>query len=84
MARLTSEDESGGLPEATTYPRNIAELQLADPSWDALDSEHRIDLARRAEAAAFAADPLITNSEGGSFAYERSRIVLANTLGFLG
>jgi PmbA protein len=84
MAHLTSEDESGGLPEASAYPRNILELQLADPSWGDLDSEQRIDLARRAEAAAVAADPQITNSEGGYFECERSRVVLANSLGFLG
>ena len=84
MARLTSEDESGGLPEDTAYPRDVPDLQLADPSWGELHSEQRIDLARRAEAAAFAVDPLITNSEGGTFQYERSRVAVANTSGFVG
>jgi PmbA protein len=84
MARLTSEDDSGGLPEESLYPRAVADLRLADPSWEDLTPDQRIELARRAEAAAFETDPLITNSGGSSFEYERSRTVLANTLGFAG
>ena len=84
MARLTSEDESGGLPEKAAYPPDIPNLELADPAWKDLTPEQRIELARRAEAAAFAVSPLITNSEGGSFEYERVQTVLANTAGFIG
>jgi PmbA protein len=84
MARLTSEDESGGLPEPTTFPVDSPDLRLVDSTWDLIKPEERIDLARRAEAAAFKASPLITNSEGGWFECERSRVVLANTAGFLG
>jgi len=84
MARLTSEDESGGLPDPSTFPRELPDLQLVDSSWDLLKPEARIDLARRAEAAAYKTSPLVTNSEGGWFECERSRIVLANTAGFLG
>ena len=84
MARLTSEDEKGGLPDEPMSPACNADLGLSDSSWGELPSEQRIDLARRAEAAALAVDPLITNSEGGSFQYERSRTALANTAGFVG
>jgi len=84
MARLTSEDESGGLPDEDAYPTEVPDLRLADPSWDNLSPEQRIDLARRAEAAAFQTDSSITNSEGSSFEYERSKTVLANTIGFVG
>lgn len=84
MAHLTSEDESGGLPDKSTYPQDIPDLRLADAAWNDLTSQERIDLARRAEAAAFATDPLITNSDGASFECERSRTMLANTLGFFG
>jgi len=84
MARLTSEDPSSGLPEEAVSAKDIPDLRLADPSWDNIKPEQRIDLARRAEAAALAADPAITNSSGGSFEYERSRTILANTQGFLG
>jgi len=84
MAHLTSADESGGLPDEDTYPAEVPDLGLADAAWDNLSPEQRIDLARRAEIAAFETDPRITNSEGASFEYERSRTVLANTVGFVG
>jgi PmbA protein len=84
MAHLTSEDASSGLPEEAAYAKDIPDLRLADPSWDDVKPEQRIELARRAEAAALGADPAITNSGGGSFEYERSRTIVANTLGFLG
>jgi len=84
MAHLTSADESGGLPDEDTYPAEVPDLGLADAAWDNLSPEQRIDLARRAEIAAFETDPRITNSEGASFEYERSRTVLANTAGFVG
>jgi PmbA protein len=83
MAQLTSEDESGGLPETTASASDLPDLQLVDTTWDDFTPEQRIDWARRAEAAAMKADSRITNSEGGSFNYERSRTVLANTRGFL-
>jgi len=83
MAHLTSEDESGGLPETTARASDLPDLQLVDTSWNDFTPEQRIDWARRAEAAAMKVDSRITNSEGGAFSYERSRTVLANTRGFL-
>lgn len=84
MAHLTSEDASGGLPETTANAADLPNLQLVDESWNDFTPDQRIDWARRAEAAAMKADSRITNSEGGSFDFERSRTVLANTHGFLG
>lgn len=84
MAHLTSEDESGGLPETTAMASTLPNLQLLDDSWNDFTPDQRIDWARRAEAASLSADSRITNSEGGSFDFERSRTVLANTRGFLG
>jgi PmbA protein len=83
MALLTSEDQSGGLPEITANASNLPDLQLVDPTWDDFTPDQRIDWARRAEAAAMKTDSRITNSEGGTFNYERNRTVLANTRGFL-
>src|SRR5215831_6147505 len=83
MAHLTSEDESGGLPEITASASDLPDLQLTDSAWDDFTPEQRIDWARRAEAAAMKADPRITKSEGGTFNYERNRTVLANTRGFI-
>jgi PmbA protein len=84
MARLTSEDQSGGLPEESSFHGNFPDLNLLDPAWESLTPEQRIDLAVRAEAAALATDKAITNSEGASFEYARSAVALANTLGFTG
>lgn len=84
MARLTSEDQSGGLPEEALYRSSFPDLNLFDPAWGAMSPAERIDLAVRTEAAALAADKSITNSEGASFEYARSRVTLANSLGFNG
>jgi len=84
MARLTSEDESGGLPESSSFQSSFPDLKLLDPTWENLTHEERIGLAVRTEKAAFATDPAITNSEGASFDYARSRVALANTSGFAG
>jgi PmbA protein len=84
MARLTSEDLSGGLPEAAVFQRDFPDLNLLDTSWESLTPEERISLAVRTEKAALAADPVITNSEGASFEYARSKVALSNTAGFSG
>jgi PmbA protein len=49
-----------------------------------LPGPERLDWARRAEAAALAADKRITNSDGGSFDAATGRKILANSRGFLG
>lgn len=84
MARLTSEDDSAGLPEYAVYRNGFPELQLIDPSWETVTPAERIDFAMRTEAAALSADKSITNSEGASFDYARTKVALANTLGFNG
>lgn len=83
MARATSEDQAAGLPDESD-PFEDVPLGLHDPSPAALTTEERIERARRAEAAALAVSPEITNSEGGSFSCDEDEIVLANTRGFLG
>src|SRR5438034_1807411 len=84
MARLTSEDESGGLPEPAFFQDQFPDLNLLDPSWETLTPDERINLAVRAEKAAFSTDKAISNSEGASFDYTRSRVALSNTAGFSG
>ena len=83
MARVTGEDPAAGLPEEAP-PAEEIDLAIYDPSPAALPAAERIEQARRAEAAAFDASPEITNSQGASFSVDESRVVLANTLGFLG
>ncbi len=84
MAGLTSEDESGGLPDSSFFQSSFPDLKLVDPAWEKLTPDERIGLALRTEKAAFATDPAISNSEGASFDYARSHVALANTSGFAG
>ncbi|HXB57581.1 MAG TPA: TldD/PmbA family protein [Vicinamibacteria bacterium] len=83
MAKVTGEDPAAGLPEETV-PASTIELGLYDPAPSALPTPERIERARRAEAAAFAASPEITNSQGATYASGEGSVVLANTLGFRG
>ncbi len=83
MARVTAEDAAAGLPEETPPPEAV-DLALHDPAIVALSTEEKIEWARRAEAAAFAVSPEITNSQGGSLSAGEDSFVLANSHGFLG
>lgn len=83
MARVTGEDPAAGLPESTD-PFDGLELGLHDPSPAALPTAGRIELARRAEAAALAASPEIVNSDGASFGCGDDQIALVNSRGFAG
>jgi PmbA protein len=49
-----------------------------------LTAEQAVELAQRAEAAAFAVDKRITNSEGANTYAQQSHFVMANTRGFMG
>ncbi len=83
MARVTGEDAAAGLPEESP-PAEEIDLGLFDPSPAALPTSERIERARRAEAAALAVSPEITNSQGGSYSSDEGHVVLANTNGFMG
>ncbi|HSB43076.1 MAG TPA: TldD/PmbA family protein [Methylomirabilota bacterium] len=84
LARVTSPDELGGLPEAAELARQVPDLDLHDPHGHDLSAEEKIDLARRAEAAALEADTRITNSEGGEWGDRRARYAYATSHGFAG
>jgi PmbA protein len=84
LARITSPDELSGLPDADLLARGVAPLDLSDPTGHDLAPEAKIELARRAEAAALEADPRITNSEGGDFSDRRARYAYATSHGFAG
>jgi PmbA protein len=83
MARVTGEDAAAGLPDEAP-PAEEIDLGLFDPSPAALPTDERIERARRAEAAALAASPEITNSQGGTYGSDEGFVVLANTNGFMG
>jgi PmbA protein len=83
LARATAEDPAAGLPDGG-FAEDDPELALSDPRDRDVPVEDRIESARRAEAAARALDPRIVNSEGSQAASGLSRVVYANTRGFLG
>lgn len=82
IARYTAEDDCAGLAEAELLAREQPDLDLFHP-WD-IDVAGAGELARACEAAAFAADARIVNSEGASLSSQVSQFVYANSLGFLG
>jgi PmbA protein len=82
IARFTAADDCAGLPDADTLEMNPRDLQLCSP-W-LISAEEAVELAKRCEAAAFAVDKRITNSEGASVYVQQSHFVAANTRGFIG
>jgi PmbA protein len=84
LARVTSPDDKSGLPDASELARQVPDLDLRDRTGHDLSPEDKIELARRCEAAALAADPRITNSEGGDFGDRRARYAYATSHGFSG
>jgi PmbA protein len=82
LADAVVEDPISGLPEASQMAQDRPELDLYDGTI--LDTETQIDWAKRGEAAAFAADPHVTNSEGAEFGSSSGTVVLANSHGFVG
>lgn len=84
LARVTSEDPFAGLAEPGEFGQLEGDLALYHDDVYSLPSADRIEYARRAEAAALAADARITNSDGGSFDAATGRRIFANSRGFTG
>jgi PmbA protein len=84
LARVTAEDPHAGLPEPTALIGAVPDLELAEPAGDEPTPEAKIELARRAEAAALETDPRIANSEGAEYWDRRARYVYATSHGFAG
>jgi PmbA protein len=82
IARHTAEDDCAGLPEAELLAREQPDLDLYHP-WS-ISTEEAVELAKRCEAAAFAASKKIRNSEGATVSAQQTQFVLANSLGFTG
>jgi PmbA protein len=82
IARFTAEDDCAGLPDADTLETHPRDLSLCYP-W-LISTEEAVQLAQRCEAAAFAVDRRITNSESASVYAQQSHFVAANTRGFIG
>ncbi len=84
LAKITSEDPHAGLPDPETLGQVSTPLDLYDPSIELMESEWKIEQARKAEDVALSADPRIQNSEGASFDSYIGRWIFANSLGFAG
>src|SRR5580692_2004762 len=84
LAKVTEEDPFTGLPETAAFGALTTDLHLYYDDVYSLAGQERIEWARRCESAALAADPRITNSDGGSFEAATGRKVMANSRGFVG
>ena len=85
IARFTAEDSAAGLPDSQDIATGDAatrDLDLFHP-W-AIDAEHALQIALECEAAAFAVDKRITNSEGAGVSAQQSHFVAGNSRGFRG
>ncbi len=84
IARFTAQDPVAGLPDAQDIAgaNEQPDLDLFHP-WD-INSEEAARLALACEAAAFATDKRITNSEGAGVSAQQSHFFSAHTHGFRG
>jgi len=84
LASITTEDPHAGLPDEAELGAIAGDLRMYDPAIPAMEADWRIAQAKRAEEAAFAADPRIVNSEGASFDSNTGARYFANSSGFAG
>jgi PmbA protein len=82
IARAAGEDPCVGLAEPELLAREFPDLDLCHP-WP-LAPQEAIERARACEAAAFAADARVRQSEGASLDTRHGLSLYANTHGFLG
>ena len=83
IAKYTAPDEFAGLPDPARHAKPpFADCDLHFP-WT-LSVEDAIELGKRMEAAAFAVDKRIDNSDGASVSMSESDFIFANSNGFIG
>lgn len=83
-AQVTSEDPTAGLADPALLGKHESDLQIFSAEVPQLEAPELIAAARRAEEAAYAADPRIRNSDGASADASYGRRVLATSQGFVG
>ncbi|MEQ1772695.1 MAG: metalloprotease PmbA [Burkholderiales bacterium] len=81
IARFTAADDCAGLADADRLACEFPDLQLWHP-WG-VTVERAIELAHACEAAGFAVDKRISNSEGASVSTQESHFVYGNSHGFI-
>ena len=82
IAQHTAEDDCAGLAQSDLLEQNPQDLDLFHP-WD-LDTKEAIQIARKAEKAAFAVDKAILNSDGASVSAHQAHFMLGTSNGFMG
>ncbi len=81
IARHTAADDCAGLAAPEKLAREFPDLDLQHP-WD-MPVERAIEMARACEAAGFAVDKRISNSEGATISTQQSHFIYGNSNGFL-
>jgi PmbA protein len=85
LVALSQPDPFAGPPDSALLSRGPwPDLELYDPACGTIDAAEAVRRAKRAEEAARAFDPRITNSEGASFARTQGAVVLVTGEGFRG
>lgn len=84
LARVTSPDPFGGIPDAADLARTIPHLDLHDPAVAEITAEQATEWCTAGEHAARGADPRITNSEGAEFDGGTGSVLYAASNGFRG
>ena len=84
LARLTSPDDTAGLPNHEELAASIPDLDLWDEAIVQLSTEDQIEMALRAERSAQEYSNQISNFDGGGFDSSYGSMILANSLGFAG
>jgi PmbA protein len=84
LVELSQEDPFAGPadPKRLCNPATQPDLDLYDPAGGSVDAAQAIALAREGEAAAFAFDPRITNSEGATFGRNAGGVAMVLSSGF--
>jgi PmbA protein len=83
-AKVTSEDPVAGLADPALLGKHTADLQLFSEQVPRLEAPELIAAAKLCEEAAYATDPRIRNSDGGSADAYYGRRALATSAGFVG
>jgi PmbA protein len=84
LAGVTSEDPFAGLAGSGEFGAISGDLRMYSRDVEELETTVKIDIAKRAEAAALQYDSRIVNSDGGSFDSHLGRRIFANSRDFAG
>ncbi len=82
LAALAGMDPAAGLPDPAFRGAPAAVEGIDDPDYESVEASRGIAMAKEGEAAAFAADRRVVNSEGTQFEAARQRTALAASDGF--